>query len=133
MRSIVLRSSANRNFIQRGNSFGNFHAFQLVTEGRVAIHHAVALKGHFRNVFLASQAKGKFRAFPIEHLANQLGFLAAVTMPVLLQVDEPAFPGLTEPALSRVPALANRSEEHTSELTSLMRISYAVFCLQKNK
>src|SRR3546814_5840010 len=24
-----------------------------------------------------------------------------------------------------------RSEEHTSELTSLMRISYAVFCLQK--
>src|SRR3546814_5048059 len=27
--------------------------------------------------------------------------------------------------------LANRSEEHTSELQSLMRISYAVFCLQK--
>src|SRR3546814_16308257 len=26
-----------------------------------------------------------------------------------------------------------RSEEHTSELQSLMRISYAVFCLQKNK
>src|SRR3546814_5824672 len=28
--------------------------------------------------------------------------------------------------------LANRSEEHTSELQSLMRISYAVFCLKKN-
>src|SRR3546814_4676854 len=27
---------------------------------------------------------------------------------------------------------AGRSEEHTSELQSLMRISYAVFCLQKN-
>src|SRR3546814_9632504 len=26
---------------------------------------------------------------------------------------------------------ANRSEEHTSELQSLMRISYAVFCLNK--
>src|SRR3546814_4460435 len=26
-----------------------------------------------------------------------------------------------------------RSEEHTSELQSLMRLSYAVFCLQKNK
>src|SRR3546814_10612314 len=26
-----------------------------------------------------------------------------------------------------------RSEEHTSELQSLMRISYAVFCLNKNK
>src|SRR3546814_4653758 len=29
--------------------------------------------------------------------------------------------------------LAPRSEEHTSELQSLMRISYAVFCLQKTK
>src|SRR3546814_6748138 len=28
-------------------------------------------------------------------------------------------------------ALAHRSEEHTSELQSLMRISYAVFCLKK--
>src|SRR3546814_10338526 len=29
------------------------------------------------------------------------------------------------------PAGASRSEEHTSELQSLMRISYAVFCLKK--
>src|SRR3546814_1373579 len=29
--------------------------------------------------------------------------------------------------------LAVRSEEHTSELQSLMRISYAVFCLKKKK
>src|SRR3546814_4712392 len=28
--------------------------------------------------------------------------------------------------------LLDRSEEHTSELQSLMRISYAVFCLKKN-
>src|SRR3546814_1526495 len=28
--------------------------------------------------------------------------------------------------------IRERSEEHTSELQSLMRISYAVFCLQKN-
>src|SRR3546814_6780150 len=31
------------------------------------------------------------------------------------------------------PASTNRSEEHTSELQSLMRISYAVFCLKKKK
>src|SRR3546814_1337469 len=30
-------------------------------------------------------------------------------------------------------ACARRSEEHTSELQSLMRISYAVFCLKKKK
>src|SRR3546814_8514453 len=31
------------------------------------------------------------------------------------------------------PQINARSEEHTSELQSLMRISYAVFCLKKNK
>src|SRR3546814_11723364 len=30
------------------------------------------------------------------------------------------------------PLIVARSEEHTSELKSLMRISYAVFCLKKN-
>src|SRR3546814_8143291 len=30
-------------------------------------------------------------------------------------------------------AATDRSEEHTSELPSLMRISYAVFCLKKKK
>src|SRR3546814_5845736 len=29
------------------------------------------------------------------------------------------------------PSMSKRSEEHTSELQSLMRISYAVFCLKK--
>src|SRR3546814_5888957 len=32
-----------------------------------------------------------------------------------------------------VPAPQRRSEEHTSELQSLMRISYAAFCLKKKK
>src|SRR3546814_1835090 len=32
-----------------------------------------------------------------------------------------------------VQARQSRSEEHTSELQSLMRISYAVFCLKKKK
>src|SRR3546814_5786230 len=44
---------------------------------------------------------------------------------------------LTQPALTRHIALLEdelqRSEEHTSELQSLMRISYAVFCLKKKK
>src|SRR3546814_11618534 len=33
----------------------------------------------------------------------------------------------------RVTVKVRRSEEHTSELQSLMRISYAVFCLKKKK
>src|SRR3546814_1376389 len=36
-----------------------------------------------------------------------------------------------DPATSRAAPRTPRSEEHTSELQSLMRISYAVFCLKK--
>src|SRR3546814_3618375 len=36
-------------------------------------------------------------------------------------------------ATARVYADSARSEEHTSELQSLMRISYAVFCLKKKR
>src|SRR3546814_2427820 len=44
----------------------------------------------------------------------------------------------TAPSADAGPATGNetprdRSEEHTSELQSLMRISYAVFCLKKKK
>src|SRR3546814_5123105 len=49
--------------------------------------------------------------------------------------DPPAAQGARgDPRLGgplRVPA--ERSEEHTSELQSLMRISYAVFCLKKKR
>src|SRR3546814_10880218 len=50
--------------------------------------------------------------------------------------------GAQLPAVIRLPAMrraseaeeaVGRSEEHTSELQSLMRISYAVFCLKKKK
>src|SRR3546814_20811104 len=43
--------------------------------------------------------------------------------------------GLIEgiPALDPARRDFDRSEEHTSELQSLMRISYAVFCLKKKK
>src|SRR3546814_1885777 len=41
--------------------------------------------------------------------------------------EETSAPGMTAPLVYW------RSEEHTSELQSLMRISYAVFCLKKKK
>src|SRR3546814_8041261 len=52
------------------------------------------------------------------------------------QVQRQTYEGRTRSrAGAKVPALlftlCGRSEEHTSELQSLMRISYAVFCLKK--
>src|SRR3546814_9231137 len=40
-----------------------------------------------------------------------------------------SLPATDKPGARRL----RRSEEHTSELQSLMRISYAVFCLKQNK
>src|SRR3546814_2685575 len=42
------------------------------------------------------------------------------------QLDRPGHVGMAS-------LIDDRSEEHTSELQSLMRISYAVFCLKKKK
>src|SRR3546814_2699886 len=42
-------------------------------------------------------------------------------------------PFVTAPGAAHIGRMATRSEEHTSELQSLMRISYAVFCLKKKK
>src|SRR3546814_3339586 len=57
--------------------------------------------------------------------ARQLRSPAAETAPV------PSTPKSVPPwPAQRVAARPHRSEEHTSELQSLMRISYAVFCLK---
>src|SRR3546814_9764754 len=66
-------------------------------------------------------------------LPEQLGHAP----PVATQRRVVLRPAALEPGVGdhrRAPvARAGRSEEHTSELQSLMRISYAVFCLKKKK
>src|SRR3546814_2116664 len=58
--------------------------------------------------------------------------MAAATRP--LRVAKLSPPGGTSAAgASQKWRHASRSEEHTSELQSLMRLSYAVFCLKKKK
>src|SRR3546814_1680763 len=49
------------------------------------------------------------------------------------QGGEQAVHGLSASVVSSLAASTSRSEEHTSELQSLMRISYAGFCLKKKK
>src|SRR3546814_9270643 len=52
----------------------------------------------------------------------------------LSEVEEDAQPNIQETIEGVLgPLVRIRSEEHTSELQSLMRISYAVFCLNKKK
>src|SRR3546814_4099528 len=57
-------------------------------------------------------------------------------VPVLVSVSPERFGDARQRLrgrLGRRAIVGQRSEEHTSELQSLMRISYAVFCLKKKK
>src|SRR3546814_9396625 len=68
-------------------------------------------------------------SFPIPHSHF---LLPHHTQPVVARLPSTPIGALPcEP--SWLPAPSPRSEEHTSELQSLMRISYAVFCLKKKK
>src|SRR3546814_3775504 len=67
---------------------------------------------------------GRINIVPVDFVADAMDHIA----------HKPKFDGhtfhLTDPEPLRV---GERSEEHTSELQSLMRTSYAVFCLKKKK
>src|SRR3546814_4193624 len=73
--------------------------------------------------------------------ADRDGWRATGRAGALLNISEPlslraaAYTGFRLPTLNELyrPFTVFRSEEHTSELQSLMRISYAVFCLKKKK
>src|SRR3546814_10185273 len=65
-------------------------------------------------------------AAEMEAVARNLGAMSLGSTRIALGRQRPENVG-------RVERLEDRSEEHTSELQSLMRISYAVFCLKKKK
>src|SRR3546814_10225826 len=66
-----------------------------------------------------------FRFLPIATLTLQLEQPWQLPHPMMLLRDDPG--------TLQFGQWLFRSEEHTSELQSLMRISYAVFCLKKKK
>src|SRR3546814_3940435 len=63
------------------------------------------------------------------------GFCLACLRAIITKIFEakPKTPGIVESCSYSLSFNVFRSEEHTSELQSLMRISYAVFCLKKKK
>src|SRR3546814_2646327 len=76
-----------------------------------------------------------WRQLPWHLLASVIISLAHVLGMVVLRKLAYATQGMAYDFGPLVPELPYeyRSEEHTSELQSLMRISYAVFCLKKKK
>src|SRR3546814_10737963 len=73
----------------------------------------------YTTLFRSSLAQGSF------------GFFAGNTLGAQINQHDVAFGTARYDAQAALDQ--SRSEEHTSELQSLMRISYAVFCLKKKK
>src|SRR3546814_4151588 len=113
--------------------------FYLAGEGRSQIvrrfngwaqYHGVSLEG--APIFLADRLPPLHDRLTaaevietIKRIADELFFNSGGIDPSLIVVDTVA--------RALAGADENRSEEHTSELQSLIRISYAVFCLKKYK
>src|SRR3546814_1292940 len=80
----------------------------------------------------------KLLCFEAKRNLTVRGFLVSIASDKALPISEDSQAGQRCQASSPItsaldlPSIA-RSEEHTSELQSLMRISYAVFCLKKKK
>src|SRR3546814_8995938 len=73
------------------------------------------------------------RQAPLQKLAHDLGAAGIDARAIAIDVtDESSIKAGFDKAQAHF-GLVDRSEEHTSELPSLMRISYAVFCLKKKK
>src|SRR3546814_4408696 len=72
-------------------------------------------------------ASGRFGGHQIE------GRVRYWIVPKLLRLDTGAAVLINGRFLNDAPNANGRSEEHTSELQSLMRITYAVLCLKKKK
>src|SRR3546814_4621635 len=70
-----------------------------------------------------------------DHLIDKVADIARANGSTTLRLssDEQERMGFWAGRKAAFPAVGRRSEEHTSELQSLMRNSYAVFCLQKQK
>src|SRR3546814_6381483 len=82
----------------------------------------------YTTLFRSAAMIGRLTSLPMTFLgAILLGLCQELTNVSWLWPDSDAFVRIQ----LAIPGIFLRSEEHTSELQSLMRISYAVFCLQK--
>src|SRR3546814_5031220 len=128
----VLRKIAEVHREARGDSAAAADAEALAAEVEAALK---------RHALIPDGKGGQVWAYEIDGFGNWI-FMDDANVPSLsglalidvVSRDDPLFRRTADLAWSdRNPYFFKRSEEHTSELQSLMRISYAVFCLKKKK
>src|SRR3546814_4677733 len=106
---------------------GEHEAAVLEIEDRLAERLAIA--GIFDRVVEGALRRRLRRHRDRQPFLRQLAHQIDEALPLFSKAVGDRHAHVVEEQLRRV----RRSEEHTSELQSLMRISYAVFCLKKKK
>src|SRR3546814_7883209 len=105
----------------------------MIADGRAAGTSALIWQ-HGREVYFGAAGmadRAAKRPMRRDTIAQIYSMTKPVTGVALMQLWEQGKFRLDDPLAKYLPEY--RSEEHTSELQSLMRISYAVFCLKKKK
>src|SRR3546814_497528 len=121
----------------------------IPTFGRVARTQTMAIRNDEFIVAATAMGAGAPRIVAVHILPNIIGpllILASMDIPVVITIEAglsflgvgvpppaPSWGSILSDGFSYIRNTPWRSEEHTSELQSLMRISYAVFCLKKKK
>src|SRR3546814_2643692 len=104
---------------------------------RLVGHGAISLRGDRKRIFLAQSQPPRHVGDPVDAdaAAEVVEIDVAALRDRLVQADDAVSAALVAVEIAPAQPVAagthDRSEEHTSELQSLMRTSYAVFCLKK--
>src|SRR3546814_9606039 len=106
---------------------GQFAHGAIAVEGHYQVEKGRTVKADRRTFINRTQPQRPQHVGQAVQTADQI--VLTIDIGTQAQVDA-AHAGFT-PRSMTMPTSRARSEEHTAELQSLMRISYAVFCLQK--
>src|SRR3546814_1903419 len=117
---------------------GTPQPFQILkmdrSRGNIVVSRRAVLeesRAEARSELVANLKEGQVLQGVVKNITDYGAFVDLGGVDGLLHVTDIAWRRINHP--SEVLQIGQRSEEHTSELQSLMRISYAVFCLKKKK
>src|SRR3546814_8443262 len=107
----------------------NYDSYTCIVAGKIVPFETGVGEGYFVSRPVDQRPKGRNLPSLTDRVGRHKSGYRRRVRRIICCFDEPS--GDIVERLPAFRAMCKRSEEHTSELQSLMRISYAVFCLKK--